>query len=247
MATGARVDFVVLGMARTGSSLLGGMLRAHPEAYVHGEIFHDRRPAEHIREELFPHIDLARRAADPVGFIRQVLDFAPNGERVRGFKHFYRHNPEAAEWLIGAPGIARIVLERENRLAMYASLELARATGVYNLGPAARAARLDAVRQARIPFKAQAFRRYCETVDAIYDRYRQATGQVLHLTYAQVARGQVAPVFEFLGLAPVATPPAKVKLHGSDIAARFRDEDRPKLERVLERMGRREWMVEDAG
>ncbi|NNU80044.1 hypothetical protein HMH01_06285 [Halovulum dunhuangense] len=241
---GQPVLFAVMAMPRTGSSLLNGMFRAHPDAYVHGELFNPRGIENHIREEFRAQADMRLRETDPIAFVRAAFAFAPNGERVRGFKHFHSQSVPVSDWLLASGEVRKIILDRENRLAMYASSRLAKDTGVWNMGAHAPERRLAALRQTRTGFNPQAFRRFVARMDAIYARYAAAKGPVTRITYAQAALGETAAVHEFLGLEPLDLPPPKAKLHGSDIIGRFHEADRPAIEAVLSDMGREDWATE---
>ncbi|MEM1267725.1 MAG: hypothetical protein AAGI50_17100 [Pseudomonadota bacterium] len=230
-------------MHRTGSSLITGTLNAHPDAIVHGELF-SRNTAHHLRPPFRDLADLTERDRDPVGFVRTVLDWAPGGELWRGAKHFHYQNPEAGDWMLAEDGICKIVLERENRLAMWASQRLAEATKTWNVAPGADLADL---RARTVAFRPKLFRAFATKIDAVYAHYRSAAqGRVLNVRYCGLVPDGLSEIAAFLGLPEPLPPLAREKLHGSDIVARFHEEDRARVRATLAEMGREDWAVEEA-
>ncbi len=79
----ARQRFMILGYARTGSTLLMSLLSAHENIKMYGELFNlDKLPRPVLAEVL----------ADPVGYYEKKMDCGHN-ENIRavGFKMFYDH------------------------------------------------------------------------------------------------------------------------------------------------------------
>lgn len=123
MASEAPVRFVILTEARSGSSLLVSMLRAHPNVVCHGEAFHKRNVA------VLPPLDQttpAVRDADPDAFAERLFasgDAQPDCRAV-GFKLFYYHNPGLLYRLMRGRQVRFILLRRDDRLAQYASRQI---------------------------------------------------------------------------------------------------------------------------
>lgn len=243
------IRFVVLAAPRTGSTQLVHALRQHPDIYMHSEVFHqlDERMEHEILPEALPHLATETRKEEPLAYAQAVLDFAPEGKRAVGFKMFRIQSRPASDWLMADTEIPKIVLERQNLLAMFASSRLARMTGVYNVGQYAKDQFLEGLRARQAEFVPEDFREFCDKQTRIYTQYKKKIkGPLLWVTYADLAAGRAADqAVEFLGLPPL--PPIKslVKLHGNDIAARFTDETRPLLEAELSRIDRPDWTVED--
>ncbi|MEO1275535.1 MAG: hypothetical protein AAFV96_09130 [Pseudomonadota bacterium] len=184
--------FVILALPRTGSSLLNGTLRQHPDVISQGELFGENIKF-HFHDDFLPRIDLDRRAEDPAHLIDAVWAFAPGGERWRGFKHFHRQSPAATEILLADAGVKKIILERENRLAMHSSGQLARESGVWNRKASASEEKLDEIRAARAKFNPTHFATFCEKIDEIYRHYRDAAqGAQMTKTYEDLATGGIA-------------------------------------------------------
>ena len=129
--------FVIVGTARTGSTLLVDLLKSHSQVRVFGELF---RSTDEIGWDVKPFasfqspeiVSLYRR--DPVTFLQShVFRRWPRTCKAVGFKLFYYHarTPEHAvvwDYLAADPDICVIHLRRRNLLAQYYSLRLAHQT-----------------------------------------------------------------------------------------------------------------------
>ena len=133
--------FVVVGVARTGSTLLLNLLNAHPTVIAFGELF---RGNGAIGWDIPPFVTQQslhfRRMADtqPLEFLETVVFRRwPREVAAVGFKLFYYHarsGPQAMVWdhLRKEPGLAIIHIKRRNILEQYISLRVAHATDVWS-------------------------------------------------------------------------------------------------------------------
>jgi len=133
--------FVIVGVARTGSTLLLNLLNAHPAVIAFGELFRgDGAIGWDIPPFLTERSFRFRQMADT-----QPLEFLENAVFCRwpreiaavGFKLFYYHarsGPQAMVWdhLRDEPGLAIIHIKRHNILEQYISLRVAHATNVWS-------------------------------------------------------------------------------------------------------------------
>lgn len=133
--------FVVVGVARTGSTLLLDLLNAHAQVVAFGELFRgdgeigwDRWPFRtHQSARL-----LRLHASEPLEFLETaVFRRWPRTIAAVGFKLFYYHaraGRQTAVWdyLRSDPDLAIIHLKRANILEQYLSLRLAHATNVWS-------------------------------------------------------------------------------------------------------------------
>jgi LPS sulfotransferase NodH len=133
--------FVIVGAARTGSTLLVDLLNAHSQVLAFGELF---RTPEAIGWDVRPFvtyqsprlIDLYR--ADPVAFLeRSVFRRWPANYAAVGFKLFYYHArqpPQSVVWdhLASDRSIRILHIKRRNLLAQYLSLLIAHKTDVWS-------------------------------------------------------------------------------------------------------------------
>jgi LPS sulfotransferase NodH len=132
--------FVVVGIARTGSTLLVNLLNAHSRVLAFGELFRspdaigwDTAPFNTSRSAKV----LALYRADPAAFINEcVFHRWPRRYGAVGFKLFYYHArqlPHSRVWdyLAANPDIRILHIKRKNILKQYYSLELAHKTNVW--------------------------------------------------------------------------------------------------------------------
>ena len=122
------VRFIILSESRSGSGLLVSMLRTHPNVICHGEALHRKAVAA------LPPLDqtsLEERNSDLKGFVERMYAFGEQNPECAavGFKLFYYHKPLLLRRLIKDGGIRFIVLWRDDKLARYASRQIALKTG----------------------------------------------------------------------------------------------------------------------
>lgn len=133
--------FVVLGIARTGSTLLVNLLNAHPQVMAFGELF---RQTDEVGWDVGPFASyrspglVALYRADPVAFLEKgVFRRWPRDCAAVGFKLFYYHAREAQraavwDYLRGDRGLLVLHIKRRNRLAQYLSLLHAHKSDVWS-------------------------------------------------------------------------------------------------------------------
>ena len=149
--------FVIVGTARTGSTLLVDLLKSHSQVRVFGELF---RSMDRIGWDVKPFatfqppelISLYR--TDPLAFLEgHVFRRWPRTCKAVGFKLFYYHarTPEHSvvwDYLAADPDICVLHLRRRNLLAQYYSLRLAHQTNSWTKSTTAKGdhapVRLDA-------------------------------------------------------------------------------------------------------
>lgn len=132
------VPFIILGTARTGSSLLVQTLRSHPSVVSFGEVLNPAK-AGYNTPGFENWRGVARRARDlaPIHFFETGVftGYRPDITAV-GCKIFYAHVERpifaaAREWLTGNERLRVVHLRRSNVLRTYLSLVIARKTRVY--------------------------------------------------------------------------------------------------------------------
>jgi LPS sulfotransferase NodH len=133
--------FVIVGTARTGSTLLVNLLNAHSQALVFGELF---RSQESIGWDVPPFVGyqnsrlLALYRSDPLRFIAKgVFRRWPRACVAVGFKLFYYHARSASQsvvwdYLRENTDISILHIKRKNILEQYLSLRLAHQTNVWS-------------------------------------------------------------------------------------------------------------------
>lgn len=133
--------FVIVGTARTGSTLLTNLLNAHSQVLVFGELF---RSPEAIGWDVPPFLTyksaklLALYKVDPQKFLHTgVFRRWPQSYAAVGFKLFYYHARNAPysaiwEYLDQNTDIYILHIKRRNILEQYLSLKLAHVTEVWS-------------------------------------------------------------------------------------------------------------------
>lgn len=135
--------FVVLAWKRTGSNLLCGILYHHPEIIMHNELFNTIDIFTYYPELLDPkRWSVLTRDLYPVEFLHELWDSA-NGEaftkpkKAIGFKSFPEHwaavrnDKTFTRDILENHTVKKIVLKREDELAVYVSSQRADETGMY--------------------------------------------------------------------------------------------------------------------
>lgn len=169
--------FVVLASQRTGSNMLCGLLHGVRGVHMHNEIFNDKGVFSHGKALS---TDVFERDADPEAFLLKALAVVDTG--AVGFKLFPEHirrsrvHDDLLKRVLTDPRVKKIVLVRDNRLAVAVSRLRAATTGAYvhtQLG------------DVQVLIEPAELQMAIDSYDAYYQFLRQATaGQhVLHLSY----------------------------------------------------------------
>jgi LPS sulfotransferase NodH len=128
--------FIIMCRSRVGSNLLRGLLDAHQQVAIYGEIFRDSRSFDWDHIGYFQSRRMhALMQQDPVSFVdRRVFGRYPGFVRAVGFKLFYYHARAGAEssvwsYLRDRPNVKVIHLRRRNLLETHLSRKRAALTG----------------------------------------------------------------------------------------------------------------------
>ncbi len=166
--------FVILSVPRVGSNYLCALLNSLPEVLCHHELFNDQ--GIHLALDLRDSGDLLgtmqERDRDPLAFLDRV--WAMTCERLwLGFKLAWRAPQVAFEQILEDPTIAKLVLDRENRVKMFVSEQVARAEWQWTFYDT----RPEDLPPRRVPLDTEAFLTYNRTMDAFYSGVRTALRQ----------------------------------------------------------------------
>jgi len=200
--------FVVVGIARTGSTLLVNLLNAHSRVLAFGELF---RSPETIGWDTAPFNTsrsaklLALYRADPVAFIGEcIFRRWPRGWGAVGFKLFYYHArqlPYSSVWdyLAANRDIRILHIRRRNLLKQYYSLEQAHKTDVWASSKA------DVDEQPPLRLEIDACRRHFAWVRSLEDDCTQCfkaheMRDVFYEDLAADAGREMKGIQDFLGL-----------------------------------------------
>lgn len=179
--TTSRPYFAILGAMRTGSNLLEKTLEELGDTVCYGEAFNPAFVSGPRKDQVLG-FDLARRKADPFGFLNAMIVSDP--DRIAGFRIFQGHDRAMLEHVLADPACKRIILSRDP-LESYVSLKIARATDQWLLRNPRRRT------MARIHFDAAEFAEYSARLAAHYN-WLDATlleqGQsAIRITYADLS------------------------------------------------------------
>jgi hypothetical protein len=160
------MDFVIVCTQRTGSTLLTQLFDSQNGVLCNGAIFEARPGRMPVRWAKEPGLidELVNlRAKDPDSFLTRVLA-ERLGCRSVGFKICPGHNDPILDKLLANPAMGKIVLVRQNALAVYSSAMIARKSGErrYTVAGAAPETRPP------VEFNARRFMRFWERYAGYY-------------------------------------------------------------------------------
>jgi len=236
--------FVILSGGRSGTSLLSSTLDTHPDLVCHGEVFHSKRPAGHVRGNLLgkSNEEIKALQSDLEAYMDHV--FGQDNVSAVGFKMWRTQQPDIADIMMKESSVLKIIFERKNLLARFSSSRLAQMTGVFNKGSSKQD---DSHKNVKIDFDRDMWDSFVVKHNRMFKIYRKrGKGPVLELTYEELLKNGFDPVLDFLGVKRMALMPQKQKLHGSNILERFSEESRPAVEALLAEINRPDWAVENA-
>ena len=199
--------FLILSSARTGSTLLTNVLNASGDVRCLFELLNPN--VQQYGEPATPHLKELRRN-DTAAFVDRIA--GANVKPVFGFKIFPEH---ADTWLEGAlddPSWKKIVLYRENVLAVYSSRRIADARGKWSDTGAKvelAADNSDHAIEDQTEFDARKFEKFRARYQAPYSdwlaRLAETRQGFCFLEYGMLRNSKIlASAFSFLGARPPA-------------------------------------------
>lgn len=232
--------YTILCHARTGSNLLVSALAQHPAITSHNELFHERTiyyaDAQPVRDS-----DVQQRNHAPIPFLEAVLAQATTP--VVGFKHLLFYDGAVIDYVLGQPAFKIILLDRENILAQYSSMQIAHQTSQWTLH------RGDTpVSPTTLDWDADDFNAYAADYRRAYAELKQrisASGSAhLNIQYRDLQSTKVfQQVFDFLGVEPIPVDTGVIrKQNTSHIVERFAQPEQ--VRDYLQKHGLMAWEVE---
>lgn len=134
----------ILFYGRVGSTLLIEILNTHPDILMFEELMNPNGIAWGISDdkvqEITKSIDIAgdilkERESNPCSIVNSILTAAEKAfnKKYFGFKHAIHQSKDVTNWLLREERVKKIILRRENMLAVYSSFLLARRTKIFHI------------------------------------------------------------------------------------------------------------------
>jgi LPS sulfotransferase NodH len=224
--------YVILSTPRTGSSHLVGALEAHPHVACLGELFNLNGGA---MRQLGIHsqrvIDMAKH--EPLAYLQELIGLwskRAETKPVFGFKMMLHHDPRVIEYLVRSPEWKVILLRRDNTLAQWSSLQLAKVTGEWSSkGKNKRAAAGIPEPETLVEFQPHAFQAYCDRIEARYASIkRRVADHALFEVSTETIDARRDEILAFLGVDPRLAPlveTAGQRQNSSSLEMRFSNRD----------------------
>lgn len=198
--------FILMGQPRSGSSLVIGSLRKHPQVVGFGELFNRGQIVFNIKGyDNASKVLYKARKEYPIDFLnRYIFSSYLKRKRAVGFKLFpeqldNQHFGCVWNWIEQNPDIAIILLSRQNTLATYTSFLIAQKTQVWQtLDKSQRSSINVTVDMEKCLAEFQTRERY----EAIA-RAKIANHRVMEITYEDLSKDpstHIIKIQEFLGL-----------------------------------------------
>ncbi len=223
--------FIVVGMPRTGSTLLLRTLREHPDIRAYGELFHwvdaERMSWGHTIHQKSATISYDVRSGNPMEFLREWVWCPANAShRAVGFKIFAQHVVDNS-----SPGFFRLLLQefpdlhvihvrRLDYLAVLVSWLMANKTGEWSLRPGDASGKATGQTLSPTAVEAEAFFSRMEQADNFFAcelgcrRYLAVDYKELSRYYQETCND----VFDFLGVRQLPAVPSLKKQIDRDLS-----------------------------
>jgi hypothetical protein len=235
--------FVMFAMPRTGSSWLRTALDSHPDITCYAALFRNHRWGKNEFRQLQQSPDLRfyevdYRMANFEAALEAVFEATPPVKHV-GLKHMAGAQPKIRDHLAKDPQYRKVILRRDNLLAVYASNLLVKATGQGS------ARRNVEVKRAPILFDKKEFKVLSSRYEEKYRELRAlCAGGVIEVTYNSLRQGEdMTRLAEFFDIDPAQMVLDTTRKRGNDsIVDRF--ENRDDTLAYLKEIDHDQWAVE---
>jgi len=228
--------------------MLVSTLRSHPDTECHGELF--RKKKKHFRGgvRIFSEIDERFQQEDYLmrhwqEFLDTVIGHGREANATAvGFKLMMNQSEIVRSALIEDESWSKILLKRENVLAVYSSNKIAKTTGQGSAGKFAE------VKKAQVVFEAGEFERFYHKYEEGYDKVRQQLADCgqdyLDTQYSEICKPEgMKALIRYLELDVEADWEVSTqKRNPSQLLERFTNPS--VVTRFLDKISRRDWVVE---
>jgi LPS sulfotransferase NodH len=186
--------YVILCHARTGSNYVVHTLAQHPDITAHNELFHEDR-IFHASGVIQDAELKVRRNAQPIAYLQSVLSECQTP--VFGFKHLLFYDESVMEY-VAKEGFHIVILERENILAHYSSMQIAHQTGQWTLYNGQAAITSNKLKWDEAEFERYR-QEYAEYYVDLHQRIAKYNAPCLTLEYVNLfSRATLSQMFKFL-------------------------------------------------
>ena len=242
--------FCIITTARSGSNALVSLLSLMPDTICHGEIFSHTGVWLARKSPLDLTRSVSERDRDPLAFLSAVENETWKHAALCGFKLFIGQNRTVLKHVIRSAEYRAVVLSRQNSLAQFASLKVARASGQWQ-------SRRNPAQQAATPaihFDQAEFVKFANGVRWSYKKVKarlEANGHpYFPLEYKQLTDARAIDALgEFIGgrdagrLSRFMSSIPEVKQGPVAITERFSNPD--DVVAAMRELGHEDWLVEE--
>jgi LPS sulfotransferase NodH len=212
MGKQATQRYAIMSTPRSGSSHLVFTLEAHPDVACLGEIFNTHGGA--MRRLGIKSKQMIQMCAnEPLQYLEEVTKLWEEREDAKpvfGFKMMLHHDPRVIEHIVSNADWKIILLRRQNVLAQWSSLQIAKVTGEW--GSKKKKMREKAGIEeptTRIEFKAKTFENYDQKLETRYGAIsKRLTGHQLFEVATEEIDKRRDEILAFLAVDPSQAKPA---------------------------------------
>lgn len=239
----ARNNFVVVGMPRTGTTLLVDLLNSHEEIFCDNELFNPHMISRYNAPG--EGSDAVRyRNVKPIRFWDEFYNsqFSKGYEAI-GFNYMLGHDYEVLDRILKGFDLKIVYVFRENRLAQYASFKKAvkdQEWGVRDTGYNAE----KAWKNGKIVFSLGDFEEWMQTVNCLSYMFEELSrfysNNIFPAEYKKIASGELnQDICAYLGVEVKALKGGLVKQGTRNILDRFSNPD--EVKEYMGVIGKKHW------
>jgi hypothetical protein len=240
------VRFVIIASHRTGSTMLVSALNSHARVQCYGEFFRKKnKPFKGVLKKVAMqderYEDKEYQMSHWQDFLETVYQVSDPVDAI-GFKLMLSQHEEARHTLIADSQYRKILLKRENVLAVYSSNKIAKETGQGSAGQG------DEVKTAQVMFIPEEFDKYCAKYEHMYqlaeDELHDRGQLFLKVTYADICKPEgIENVLGFIGVdKSLPWEPRTKKRNSPLLAERFSNPE--EVIAYMENLGKSHWLQE---
>ncbi len=239
--------FVILSMSRSGSGYVYTMLDSHPQILAHGELF----KAKDIgalsgklgveRQFNRAWLNYEYREERPIRFLKKTLSYETGIKHV-GFKIFFSQKKIILNHVIKSNEFKKIVLLRDNVLAMYSSAETAKKSGQgkVHIGQKPKNVKVEFIRKNFENFN----KRRQVHIEKGYQLLKKHKASFLEIRYAELLdKKKFNKILDYLNVERQKLKPGVARRNPKSIIDRFTNPD--EVIEYVKKIGKPDWLKEE--